>query len=513
MNVVLYLRYSSDKQTEQSIEGQRRVCEDFCKHNDFTIVGEYVDRATSAYHDSDKRPEFQRMIKDSSKLQWDGVVVYKLDRFARNRYVSATYKVQLKKYGVRVISATENISDSPEGVILESVLEGMAEFYSMELSQKIQRGMHESALKCNSTGGAIPLGYKIVNKKMVVDEPNAEIVREAFSMYADGCSITEIVEKFNQKGYRTAKGVPFNKNSFHAMFKNERYKGIYKYKDIRVENGIPAIIDADTFETVSRRMRSAARAPAHAKAKVEYLLTQKIFCGHCGSSMVGESGKGKNGTVYHYYTCANRKKHGSCRKKPLQKEYIERLVVENALELLTPERIEELADMAFELNKKENDKNGLVSGLEKEVRQIENGINNLLKLVEKGIVSDSVTERISELEKDKKTAEARLVDAKRDTILLSRDLVIYWLTSFTIGDIKSETFRRKIIDTFINSVTVWDVPEGGYRITTMYNLSSENTRTVTVDPDGLCSDFVGNGSPKHLLFGGCFFLLTKGEDR
>ena len=133
MDVVLYLRYSSDRQNEQSIEGQMRVCKQYCEANGYNITDMYIDRATSAFHDTEKRLEFQRMIKDSDKHLWNAVIVYKLDRFARNRYDSATYKAKLKKNGVRVVSATENISDNPEGVILESVLEGMAEFYSKEL--------------------------------------------------------------------------------------------------------------------------------------------------------------------------------------------------------------------------------------------------------------------------------------------------------------------------------------------------------------------------------------------
>ena len=148
MNVVLYMRYSSDKQTEQSIEGQERICTAYCQSHNMTIIGKYIDRALSASKHTEKRDEFQRMIRDSEKQTFEAVVVYKLDRFSRNRYDSAIYKNKLRKNGVKVVSATENISDSPEGIILESVLEGMAEFYSKELSQKVSRGMHETALKC-----------------------------------------------------------------------------------------------------------------------------------------------------------------------------------------------------------------------------------------------------------------------------------------------------------------------------------------------------------------------------
>ena len=171
----LYLRYSSSNQTEQSIEGQMHVCQDFCKRHNIRIVEMYIDRATSASKDIEKRVEFLKMIKDSEKGNFNAVIVYKLDRFARSRYDSATYKYRLKRNGVQLISATENITQDPEGIILESVLEGMAEFYSAELSQKINRGMRESVMKHNSIGGAIPLGYKTVDKKLVIDETTAPI--------------------------------------------------------------------------------------------------------------------------------------------------------------------------------------------------------------------------------------------------------------------------------------------------------------------------------------------------
>ena len=200
MKACLYLRYSSSSQTEQSIEGQQRVCLDYCKRQGITVVATYIDRATSASKHTEKRHEFLQMIKDAEKGLFDAVIVYKLDRFARNRYDSANYKYRLKKVGVRLISATENLTDSPESIILESVLEGMAEFYSAELAQKVSRGMQESAYKCQVTGGTIPLGYKIENKHFVIDPRTAPIVQEAFRLYDEGKSISMISEIFNNKG-------------------------------------------------------------------------------------------------------------------------------------------------------------------------------------------------------------------------------------------------------------------------------------------------------------------------
>ena len=500
MDVVLYLRYSSDKQNEQSIEGQQRICKTYCERNDMNIVSMYIDRALSASKHTEKREDFQRMIKDSEKRQFEAVIVYKLDRFARDRYDSAIYKNKLKKNGVRVISATENITDSPEGIILESVLEGMAEFYSKELAQKVTRGMNETALKCNSCGGHVPLGYKIENKKFVIDPVTSPIVIEAFERYANGDTVAELCESFNNRGFRTTKGSKFNKNSFRSMFQNERYIGIYKYKDIRIEGGVPAIIDKDIFELVQKRLKTNAQAPARGKAKVDYLLAQKLFCGHCGNVMTGECGTSKGGTTYNYYTCAGRKRFHSCDKRNLRKEWIEHVVVEDALALLTDEKIDELAEIAANQSELEASQNSVVPALENEIHEIERSISNLLKLVEKGADSKSLLDRLQELERQKKNLEKQLTEELKDIVVLEKDHVVWWFHKFSKGDINDPDFRRQVIDMLVNSVTVWDEPDGWYKITLIYNLTSKNTKTF------MCSDFGLNGAPNgynpnELLFG------------
>ncbi len=165
---VVYARYSSDNQTEQSIEGQLRVCEQYAKNNDILILDTYIDRAMTGTNDN--RPDFQRMIKDSSNHEWQYILVYKIDRFSRNKYETAKYKKILKDNGVKLLSAMENIPDTPEGIILESLLEGMAEYYSAELSQKVKRGMNETRLKGNFTGRHLLFGYKAGNHKVIIDE-------------------------------------------------------------------------------------------------------------------------------------------------------------------------------------------------------------------------------------------------------------------------------------------------------------------------------------------------------
>lgn len=482
MNCCLYLRYSDHTQSEQSIEGQMRVCKDFCQSKGYRIVEIYIDRATTARKDVDKRLEFQRMIRDSEKHLFEAAIVYKLDRFARNRYDSATFKARLKKNGVKVISATENITDNPEGIILEAVLEGMAEFYSAELSQKITRGMRESALKCNSTGGHVPMGYKIENKKLVVNPATAHIVQEAFALYAGGETIATICQIFNDNGYRTTKNVPFGRNSFKSMFRNERYIGIYKYRDMRIEGGIPSIIEKELYEKVQDRLSTNGEAPARGKAKVDYLLSGKLFCGHCGGSMNGESGTGRHGQTFHYYTCYSRKRNRSCDKKSLTKDFIERAVVQDSMLLLTDKYINELADMAVSQTETDLRENTIILTLTTEKNALEASIVNIMKAVENGTISDTLLNRLTELEAQKKDIEKQITREQKDIFLIEKPVVVYWLNRFKNGNIEDEGFRKNVINLLVNSVTVWDEPDG-FKITSAYNLTSYKTKTFRVSKD------------------------------
>ncbi len=475
---VLYLRYSSDKQTEQSIEGQDRVCREYCQRNDLQIVHSYIDRALSASKNVEKREQFLKMIEDSEKGEFEAVVVYKLDRFSRNRYDSAIFKNKLKKNGVAVFSATENLSDSPESVILESVLEGMAEFYSRELAQKVTRGMNETALKANSCGGTIPLGYRVENKKLVINPITAPIVREAFDRYASGEEICSITEDFRAKGYRTSRGAKFNRNSFYTMLTNVKYIGIYRYKDIRIEGGVPAIVEKEVFDRVQTRLERRKKAPGAGKAKEKYLLSGKLFCGHCGEPMRGESGKSHMGTAYRYYSCRGRKESRSCEKKPLRKEYIEDLVIDDVLTLLQSDQIEQIASCAVKAAKREADQNETIPALKKGIKETEKRFKNLFRMVEMGSDSPTLFERLSELEAEKAALELQLREEQLAVPNVTKTEVIAFLSQFARGDRNDPKYREKLVDMLVNSVTVWDEPDGDLKITVLFNTTAQATKTV-----------------------------------
>ena len=244
MTAVIYARYSTDSQREESIEGQIRECTAYAEKNGFTVVKHYIDRAISAK--TDNRPQFQQMIKDSERGIFDIIIVWKLDRFARNRYDSARYKTQLKRNGVKLVSATEVISAGPEGIILESVLEGYAEYYSADLSEKVVRGMTENALKGIYNGGTIPFGYMIDETRHYQPDPLlAPYVEQTFQKYADGATMTDLRDWLKAHNIKNSMGGEMTYNTIQRMLSNRRYIGELRLRDVVQPNAILALVSGE----------------------------------------------------------------------------------------------------------------------------------------------------------------------------------------------------------------------------------------------------------------------------
>lgn len=280
--VVIYARYSSQRQNETSIEAQLKECYEYCERNNFTVIEEYIDKAKSAK--TDNRPDFKRMINDSNKKQFQGIVCYQLDRFARNRYDSATYKAKLKKNGIKVYSAKENINDDASGILMESVLEGMAEYYSQELAQKVNRNMRLNASKGYFNGGFAPLGYKVVTvdcgnykkKKLEVDPISSKVVQEIFELRADNTKIDHIIDILNHEGHKNINGKPFSRNSLNVVLKNKRYIGINLYNDEEFPDTIPQIVDKQLFEKVQKIAEKNQHAPRQRQSTSRIFINIKI---------------------------------------------------------------------------------------------------------------------------------------------------------------------------------------------------------------------------------------------
>lgn len=488
-NAVIYARFSSHAQNEQSIEGQLRVCHDFAKREGITVVGEYIDRAISGK--TDDRPDFQRMISDAKKKAFQFVIVYKLDRFARNRYDSAIYKHKLKQCGVKLLSAMENIGDNPESIILEAVLEASAEYYSVDLSQKIKRGRYESALKGKFIGGAAPIGYKKSGSTLILDERTAPHIKWAFEQYAAGERKTDIIAELNARGLRNQKGQPFGYTALQTAFRSEKYIGVLDQSGVRIENAIPALIDRETWEKVQRNLDANAHHGAKNKALVEYLLSGKLFCGHCGKPMQGVSGTGKGGGTFCYYMCAGRRKH-ECTKAHEKKDFVEWYVCEQTVEyVLSPDRIKRIAAAVVEEYDREFGDHS-VEELEKRIAYLDRELN---KLIDAALelpknARQSLYDRMEQIGAEKEDAEIDLAKLKvANSIRYTAEEVESWLRSFCKGDLFDMEFRRKMIDVFVNSVFLYDDKiiiyyniRGGKQVSFMEMLES----TGQTAPDGVC---------------------------
>ena len=489
-NAVIYARFSSHSQNEQSIEGQLRVCYEYAEREGLAVVGEYIDRALTGR--SDDRPDFQRMIGDAKKKGFQYVIVYKLDRFARNRYDSAIYKHKLKQCGVKLLSAMENIGDNPESIILEAVLEASAEYYSVDLSQKIKRGRRDSAAKGKFVGGGVPLGYKNVGGYLVIDEEKAPVIVHAFQQYAAGVPKKDIIAEMNARGLRNKNGKPYGYNALQCALKSEKYIGVLEQSGVRIEGGVPALVDEETFQKVQARLALNARTGARNKADVEYLLTGKLFCGHCGASMQGVSGTGKTGNKWYYYQCSGRRKHSGCKKKHEKKDFLEWYVVEQTLEyVLTPPRIQQIAAAVVEQYEKEFGDDSMKK-LEKRVTWLSGQIEKLaLAAVDMPKVArQPLYDKIDAYSLERDDLEIDLSKLRiAHEIRYTEEEIVAWLKGFCRGDLFDNDFRRRIIDVFINSVFLYD-----NRIIIYYNVKGgkqvsyiemlENTGSDSEAPSG-----------------------------
>ncbi len=461
-NAVIYARFSSHAQNEQSIEGQLKECYAFAERSGLRIVHEYIDRALTGT--TDKRPEFLQMIEDSKRKGFQFVVVYQLDRFARNRYDSATYKAKLKKNGVRVLSAKENITDDASGILIEGVLESMAEYYSAELSQKIKRGIAISASKCKFFGGKVPLGYKIDEKKdYVIDEDTAPIVKRMFEMLASGYNYAQIARYLNERGIPTSTGGKWGKNSFNSIFSNRRYLGKYIFHGEEIDGGIPQLIDDELFADVQKVLAKYAAAPSRGKAKVEYLLSEKLLCGKCAHKMTGISSTSKSGKIHHYYKCVGVSK-GICDKRTIRQQFIEDEIVyaivgngteQNPHGVLTDDFIDMVAAETYMLIQEERN-DSEIKRLESLVADNQKAINNLMQALMLGKIADTILAQIEKLESENKELNDTIESEKALQINYTYADIRKWLLHFRTLDYSKTKNRKDLIDVFVYKILLYD---------------------------------------------------------
>ena len=481
MNAAIYARYSSTGQNEQSIDGQLRICKEFAESKGYKVVKTYIDKAKSAWSESEKRVDFQKMLADAKSGGFQHIIVYKFDRFARNRLDSQMYKQRLKKdYGIRVQSATEPVSDDEGGEIYEMFLEWNDEKYSQRLSKRVRDGFDTSVAQGKFTGGVVIFGYKLIKEpipskpnkfetKIVIDEQPAEIIRFIFEQYASGKDKKEIARQLNEKGL-THNGKPFKGRTFDHWLVNSKYYGNFIFANRQNENIYPPIIDKATFDRVQKRLATNGYFTRTNHTREKYLLTGKIFCGHCGGLMTADGANKKNGTVYRYYGCkATRKK--LCEKKLVDKTEVEGFVIDTILtHLRNPNTVENIASKLIAYYNQRTDETAIKSvtaQIQHTETQIETTTNAFIQAVtlKNEMLQKNCDTKIKELEtllNDLKAQHTQLLfergkeRTKQDVIAFVKEVI----TQSAEQD--EQEFYQHMIDALLRAVfaknngyTVW----------------------------------------------------------
>ncbi|UZP04722.1 recombinase family protein [Clostridium botulinum] len=478
-----YGRFSSNNQREESIDAQLRAADEFANKNGYEIVSHYADKAKSGTNSS-KRVEFLKMIKDAEKGLFQVVIVHKLDRFFKDKYDSALYKKKLKQCGVKLISVTEQLDDSPESVILESVIEGMAEYYSKNLACETLKGLMENSYKCLHNGGKPPLGYDVnEEKRYIVNEREAESVKLIFDMYISGYTQSQMVNELNERGYKTKLGTTFRSNSIQSILANEKYTGVYIYnrsakkdafgkrnshatKDeseiVKIEGGMPQIVTKEVFAQAQAVMNARKRAPGTNKAKENYLLAGLIRCCCCGRPYQGNRRTAKNKPLYVSYRCSYRRATSSkvCNNKEIRKEYVEEYVLsELERKIFNDDSIQYLVEG---INKNLQNKNQVNDEkkevIAKELKEIEAQIGNIVTAIASGFMQEEFKVKMDELKERKAELEFKQVQIKSSELeqRITEDDVKGLLNNFS-GYVISRNIPecKKFIHNFVKEVIVF----------------------------------------------------------
>lgn len=451
---VIYARYSSANQREESIEQQIAECKNFAETNGITITEIYADAAQTGRNE--KRTAYQKLLRDAKKGSFRYILAYKSSRIARNMFNALQFENEMERRGIEVLYAKEEFGNNAAGRFALRTMMNVNQFYSENMGEDVKRALDDNARQCKMNS-IPPYGYrKAEDGRFALDEDTAPIAREIFERVATGEEYASIFRDLNHRGIRTRQGKEWQRTSFAGILSNERYTGVYLYGDVRIENGMPAIISRELFDEVQRVMKEKGKVRGRHSSNSDYLLTGRIYCGYCGEHMMGVSGTSHDGTTYYYYACASQWNKRGCTKKAVRRDWIESqtaaVVKEN---IMTDEMIRWITDQVMDYQKRSEDQSERKL-LEEQLKSTEQSIGNIVKAIEMGIITESTKARLDELETSKANLKHQLAVLKSQEITVTREQVAAWLEAFKDGDISSQEYRSELFKSFMKAVYVFD---------------------------------------------------------
>ena len=459
--VAVYARFSCDKQRDASIEDQVYEAERYCERMAYEIVKIYPDYAISGR--SDDRPQFLQMIEDAQKGAFDIVLVWKMDRFARNMQDQFFHEKILNDCGVRLESVKENIAGNG---IEASLSKGMhaifAQIRSQQSAEDTMRGMLGKARKCQYLGYQW-FGYSHEGDTITLDPIQAPIAEEIHMLYLDGKPIKEIVTWLKGEGVKTAQGCAPGRCFVNNILKSWRYAGVYTWgfeKDangskrldelgnpiplVCVPGGMPAIVSTDVKERCIKKLETWK----HGKAKANYLLSGKMFCTSCGNPMRGEVCQNHDGIEYYRYTC--QKKRKAC-LGVFWKDETEQAITRSVRDAFRdPETLEIIAEKFAEYRSEQKPKVS-IEAAKNDLKSLCRQRDNLIKAVEDGMPYRHVQEKMEEIDRQQAVVEARIAELEHMDMEISKAEVLDMLMCIAEG-MKSDA---DVIDAFVSQVWLY----------------------------------------------------------
>ncbi len=489
---VIYARYSSHNQRDVSIEQQIEACKKHAETLGLKVLCTYEDRAISGK--TDKRPAFQKMMKDAEQHQFGYVLAWKSNRMGRNMMQAMVNEARLVDCGVKVYYAEEDFDDSAAGRFALRSMMNVNQFYSDNLAEDVRRGLMDNAQKCIANGRQA-YGYKRgENGKVVIDEPKAAVVREIYTRVAAYEPYADIIRDFNRRGLKTADGGEWNKCSFQKICSNERYRGIYIYGDVRTPGGAPRIVDDELWFKVQKavKMRKKLKNGRVHIGSDDYLLTGKLRCGNCGAYMIGMSGTSASGEIHYYYACQKRRTERSCKKRNIRRDVIERAVAQAIrIYCMTDDVINWIADQSIAYWENQNQQLE-IEQVQANLDSVTAAILNIMKAIEAGIFSNSTRDRLNELESEQARLKNQLDEAKASVVHIDRDDLVASLILFRNGDIHDKKYLEDLFNMFLVAVYVYD----DKRLKLIFNCSGDKN-SIEIPLDSESADFPPRYLPNY----------------
>ena len=477
MDCVGYCRFSSDAQRDgYSIDAQVRAIKEWASREGHVVKKFYIDEARTGTNDN--RDEFQQMIADAATGTFQAVVVHKLDRFARDRYDSAVYRHKLKAHGVRVVSVLEPLDDSPESVMMEAVLEGMAEYYSKNLSREVRKGKTEAARAAKHNGGIVPYGFALTEDGHYTVAPDeAAVIREMFAMLDNGSSYADVARWAKAKGLKSRRGTIMDGYTVRRIIGNPMLIGNYVFARIPsatqapivVENAFEAIITPEQYQRIQAKIAAQKHAPRSRNKGDDYLLTGYLFCEECGNHLYGYSAKQKyqklDGSLQVYirshYRCSRRRGTG-CHLRSFVKSTLEDFVFGAIDEVLFKGPtvdwiVVELSERLKKRTASADEASSVLKSYERELKNIYGKRDRLLDLYLSGDISKAAySEKAHDLET---RAEYLQSEIKRMTpaapVSVSAAALKKALTAYAdSANADSPEYKKRILSTFVEKITI-----------------------------------------------------------